>query len=60
MPKYNYEFGITAQEEAEADRKIKALSVLGQKLTVKMLERLAYIVEHEPEKIEMAKPFLNL
>lgn len=60
MKKFQYDISITAPEEAEADRKIKALSVLASRLNTKELERLAHVVEHEPLKIAVAKKALGL
>lgn len=60
MNKYQYEIAISANNEPEADSKMKSLIVLASKLSTKELERLAYIVEHEPVKTALAKKAMGL
>jgi hypothetical protein len=60
MKTYQYEFAISANSEQEADTKMKALSVLASKLNSKEIERLAFVVEHEPAKTAFAKRALGL
>ncbi len=60
MKKYQYDIAIAAPTEQEADSKMKSLTVLASKLSAKELERLAYVVEHEPVKTAFAKKALGL
>jgi hypothetical protein len=60
MSKYTYEMAIEATKESEAETKMKALTVLASKLTAKELEKLAYIVKHDPVKTAMAKSALGV
>jgi hypothetical protein len=60
MEKYSYELAISASNEAEAETKIKALSVLASKLSAKELEKLAHIVKNDPIKTAMAKKALGV
>lgn len=60
MKKYQYDLAIAANTEQEADSKMKSLTVLASKLNAKELERLAYVVEHEPVKTAFAKKALGL
>ena len=60
MAKYKYNLEISAQDEKEADKKINALAVLGQKLSAEELEKLAHIVKNEPGKLAMARAYLKL
>ena len=60
MKKYNYEVEITAPSEAEADSKIKSLTVLGAKLNAKELGGLEHVVLNEPVKLALAKQALGV
>jgi hypothetical protein len=60
MSKFNYDISIEAATEKEADVKMRSLSVLASKLNVKELEKLAYIVKHDPVKLAMAKNALGV
>lgn len=60
MKKYQYDIAIVANNEQEADSKMKSLTVLASKLSARELERLAYVVEHEPVKTAFAKKALGL
>jgi hypothetical protein len=60
MKKYNYTITIEAPIEAEADAKMKALTVLASKLNVKELEKLAWIVKNDPVKTALAKKALGV
>jgi hypothetical protein len=60
MAKYNYDISIEAMSEKEADTKMKALTVLASKLNAKELDKLAYIVEHDPAKTAFAKKALGV
>ena len=60
MKKFKYEITIEATEEKEAVVKMQAIVTLVSKLTVKELEKLAYIVKHDPVKLAMAKNALGV
>jgi hypothetical protein len=60
MNKYSYELAISATDEAEAETKIKALSVLASKLSAKELDKLAYVVKNDPVKTAIAKKALGV
>lgn len=60
MKKYSYDISIEAASEAEADAKMKALSVLAKKLNTKELLKLADIVQNDPIKTAIAKKALGV
>lgn len=60
MKKFNYDISIEAASEAEADAKMKALSVLAKKLNTKELLKLADIVQNDPVKTALAKKALGV
>ena len=60
MKKFNYDISIEAASEAEADAKMKALSVLAKKLNTKELVKLADIVQNDPVKTAIAKKALGV
>jgi hypothetical protein len=60
MKKYSYEISIEAASEKEADTKMKALSVLAKKLSAKELEKLADIIQNDPQKTALAKQALGV
>jgi hypothetical protein len=60
MDKFNYTLTITAKEKADAVEKLKALTVLAGRLSVKELKKLADVVENSPVQTAMAKKFLGL
>lgn len=60
MKKYTYEISIDAASEKEADTKMKALSVLAKKLSAKELEKLADIIQNDPQKTALAKQALGV
>ncbi len=60
MNTYQYEIAISAKTEQEADIKMKALMILASKLSTREIERLAYVVEHEPVKTALAKKAMGL
>ncbi len=60
MEKFNYELAIAANNEAEADTKMQALTVLAAKLSAKELEKLAHIVKNDPIKTALAKKALGV
>ena len=60
MKTHSYEISIPAPSEAEANIKMKALTILASKLTAKELERLAYVVQNDPVKTAFAKRALGV
>lgn len=60
MKKYSYDISIEAASEAEADAKMKHLSVLAKKLSSKELTKLAEIVQNDPVKTAIAKKALGV
>jgi hypothetical protein len=60
MSKFSYDLEITASNEAEADTKMQALTTLASRLSAKELEKLAYIIKHDPIKTAMAKQALGV
>lgn len=60
MKKYQYQITIETSSEADADQKIKSLSVLASKLTVKELMKLAHVIANDPAKTAIAKKYLGV
>jgi hypothetical protein len=60
MSKFTFEITIEASTPQEAEAKLKAASVLMQKLKEKELTRLADVVKNDPVKIAIAKKALGL
>lgn len=60
MNKFDYTITISAKEEAVADEKVKALTILSAKLSAKELTKLAHVVAHDPVKKAMAKAYLGV
>jgi hypothetical protein len=60
MKKYDYTISITASDEAQAERKMKALCVLAAKLVEKELVKLADIILNDPVKTQLAKRALGV
>ena len=60
MTNYNYEINIEATTEAEADTKMKAVTVLVKKLKAAELTKLAHIIQNDPIKTAMAKRALGV
>lgn len=60
MATFNYEINIEATSEAEADTKMKAVTVLVKKLKANELAKLAHIVQNDPIKTAMAKKALGV
>ncbi len=58
MTKYNYDFSIEANNEQDADLKIKSLAVIGKKLTVEEVEKFAHMLLNDPVKTRIAKSYL--
>jgi hypothetical protein len=60
MTTFNYEINIEATTEAEADTKMKAITILVKKLKSTELAKLAHIVQNDPIKTAMAKKALGV
>ena len=60
MRKFNYSITLEASAEAEADTKMKALTTLAAKLSMKELEKLAWIIKNDPIKTALAKKALGV
>ncbi|MBA2611311.1 MAG: hypothetical protein H0U95_05015 [Bacteroidetes bacterium] len=60
MAKFTYKIEISANSESEAITKMKSLTVLATKLTVKEIEKLADIIKNDPIKTAMAKSALGV
>ena len=60
MKKYAYDINIEAATEKESDSKMKALTVLAKKLTATELEKLADIIQNDPQKTALAKQALGV
>jgi hypothetical protein len=60
MNKFSYTMTIMAKEKADAVEKLKALTILAGKLSVKELKKLAHVVENDPVKTAMAKAYLGV
>jgi len=60
MAKFSYDINIEASNETEADTKMKALTTLASKLSVKELDKLAWIIKNDPAKTALAKKALGV
>ncbi len=60
MNKYSYEITIEAPTAQEAEAKLRAASVLMQKLKANEIARLADVVKNDPMKTAFAKKALGL
>lgn len=60
MKKFEFDITLQAKTEAEAESKMNALVALAQSLSVKELEKLAWIVQNDPVKTAMAKKALGV
>jgi hypothetical protein len=60
MTTFNYEINIEATTEAEAESKMRAITILVKKLKANELSRLAHIVQNDPIKTAMAKRALGV
>ena len=60
MNTYKYTLTITAKEKKDADAKLKAMTILASKLSLKELIKLADIVQNDPIKTAMAKTYLGV
>jgi hypothetical protein len=60
MNKFSYDITIEANSQEEAVIKLKAASVLMQKLKPNEINRLAEVVKNDPVKTAIAKKALGL
>lgn len=60
MQNFEYKLSVGANNENEADQKIKAITVLLKKLSEKELSKLAHIVANDPVKTAFAKSALGV
>jgi hypothetical protein len=60
MNKFSYDITIEATSQEEALTKLKAASVLMQKLKPNEINRLAEVVKNDPVKTAIAKKALGL
>lgn len=60
MDTYQYDINIIAPTETEPDSKMQAIVTIVSCLTVQELNRLAFIVEHDPVKTALAKRYLGV
>lgn len=60
MKPFQYNLTIEAATEAEADTKMKAITILLKKLKANELAKLADVVENNPMKTALAKKALGL
>jgi hypothetical protein len=59
MIKFSYAIMVEAATKAEADTKMRALTVLASKLSAKELDKLAWVVKNDPVKTALAKQALG-
>lgn len=60
MEQFSYVIRIPAKQKAEAVAKHRALTTLGEQLTVEELAKLADVVVNNPIQKKIAKKFLGL
>lgn len=60
MNKYSFDITIEAITQQEAEAKLKAASVLMQKLKANEITRLADVVKNDSVKTTLAKKYLGL
>ena len=60
MQTFQYQIQLQAKTKEEAITKMMALCVLSDKLTEKELNKLAFIVQHDPIKTAIAKKALGV
>ena len=60
MTKHTFEISIEASSSEEAMEKLKAASVLIQKLKAQEIKKLADVVKNDPIKTALAKKALGL
>ena len=60
MQSFDFDIKIQAGSIEEATRKANAAACLMKELSLAEIEKLAYIVKHDPQKRVMARRFLGL
>ncbi len=60
MQVFEFDMEIPASSIEEATRKATAGAALIKELSIAELEKLAYIVKHDPDKRAMARRFLGV
>ena len=60
MEKFSFSITITANDHAEANSKMKSISVMASKLKANELEKMADVVLNQPTKMALAKKALGL
>lgn len=60
MNKYSFDITIEAPTQQDAEAKLKAASVLMQKLKANEITRLADVVKNDSVKTALAKKYLGL
>ncbi|MBI4945319.1 MAG: hypothetical protein HY840_02825 [Bacteroidetes bacterium] len=60
MKKFNCDFSVPANTQAEAEMKMDALTILATFLTADELKKLAHVVKNDPIKTSLAKSYLGV
>jgi hypothetical protein len=60
MKKFNCDFSVPANTQAEAEMKLNALTILATFLTAEELKKLAHVVKNDPIKTSLAKSYLGV
>ena len=60
MKKFNCDFSVPANTQAEAEMKMDALTILATFLTAEELKKLAHVVKNDPIKTSLAKSYLGV
>jgi hypothetical protein len=60
MTKHNFTLTIEAKNATDAEEKVKSLTTLASKLSVKELTKLAHVVQYDAVKTTLAKRYLGL
>ena len=59
MASEKYNITITGKDKTECQDKMKAISTIAGNLSKAELERLAFIIKHDPHTMQLARNFLN-
>ena len=60
MKKFTCDFSVPANTQAEAEKKMDALTILATFLTAEELKKLAHVVKNDPIKTSLAKSYLGV
>ena len=60
MEKFSFTITISANDKAEAESKMKSISIMASKLKANELEKMADVVLNQPMKMALAKKALGL